>query len=83
MQDTTEAPADPPQEREERCGDPDLDMARQDTNQPNKRRRHQGRASCEVAGRRFEAEGPARYEALGELYVGQARHFNLPTGRME
>ncbi len=30
-------------------------MIRQDTRHPDKRRRHQGRASCEVAGRRFEA----------------------------
>ncbi len=40
-----------------------IDMIRQDTRHPEKRRRHQGRASCEVAGRRFEAEGPARYLA--------------------
>ena len=35
-----------------------INMTRQDTRHPDKRR-HQGRASCEVAGRRFEAEGPA------------------------
>ncbi len=36
-----------------------IDMLRQDTRHPDKRRRHQGRASCEVAGRRFETHGPA------------------------
>ncbi len=36
-----------------------IDMTRQDTNHPDRRRRHQGRASCDVAGRRFETQGPA------------------------
>ena len=36
-----------------------IDVIRQDTRHPGKRRRHQGRASCQVAGRRFEAQGPA------------------------
>ncbi len=36
-----------------------IDMTRQNTNHPDKRRRHQGLANCEVAGCRFEAEGPA------------------------
>ncbi len=36
-----------------------IDTLRQDTRHPDKRRRHQGRASCEVAGRRFETRGPA------------------------
>ncbi len=36
-----------------------VQMIRQDTRHPDRRRRHQGRASCEVAGRRFEAQGPA------------------------
>ena len=36
-----------------------IDMIRQDTNHRDKRRRHQGRASCDVVGRRFEAQGPA------------------------
>ncbi len=36
-----------------------IDMTRQDTRDPDKRRRHQGRASCEVADCRFETEGPA------------------------
>ncbi len=44
-----------------------IDLIRQDTNHPDKRRRHQGRASCEVAGRRFEAEGPAPIYKLTTL----------------
>ncbi len=36
-----------------------IDMIRQDTRHPDKRRRHQGRAWCEVADHRFEAKGPA------------------------
>ncbi len=43
------------------------DMTRQDARHPDKRRRHQGRASCEVAGRRFEAEGPAPIYKLATL----------------
>ena len=31
-----------------------VQMIRSDTHHPDRRRRHQGRASCEVAGRRFE-----------------------------
>ncbi len=44
-----------------------IDMLRQDTNHPDRRRRHQGRASCEVAGRRFETEGPAPIYKLTTL----------------
>ncbi len=44
-----------------------IDMIRQDTRHPDKRRRHQGRASCEVAGRRFETEGPAPIYKLTTL----------------
>ncbi len=36
-----------------------INMIRQDTNHPNKDRRHPRRAICEVADRRFEAQGPA------------------------
>ena len=36
-----------------------IDLVQQDTRHPNKRHRHQGRATCEVAGRRFETTGPA------------------------
>ena len=34
---------------------------------PDRRRRHQGRASCEAAGRRFEAQGPAPIYKLATL----------------
>ena len=36
-----------------------IDMIQQNPNHPEKRHRHPGRASCEIAGRRFEAQGPA------------------------
>ncbi len=44
-----------------------IDMIRQDTRHPDKRRRHQGRAICEVAGQRFEAQGPAPVYKLATL----------------
>ena len=44
-----------------------VQMIRSDTRHPDKRRRHQGRASCEVAGRRFETEGPAPIYKLTTL----------------
>ena len=44
-----------------------IDMTRQDTRHPDRRRRHHGRASCEVAGRRFETEGPAPIYKLTTL----------------
>ncbi len=44
-----------------------IDMTRQDTRHPDRRRRHQGRAWCEVAGRRFEAEGSAPIYKLATL----------------
>ncbi len=44
-----------------------IDMTRQDTRHPDKRLRHQGRASCEVAGRRFETKGPAPIYKLTTL----------------
>lgn len=34
-----------------------IDLIRQDTRHPDKRRHHPSRASCEVAGRRLEAQG--------------------------
>ncbi len=37
------------------------------TNTSDKRRRHQGRASCEVAGRPFETKGPAPIYKLATL----------------
>ncbi len=36
-----------------------IDLIQQDTRHPDRRQRHQGRATCEIAGRRFEATGPA------------------------
>ena len=42
-------------------------MIRQDTRHPDKRRRHQGQASCEVAGHRFETQGPAPIYKLATL----------------
>ncbi len=36
-----------------------INLVQQDTRHPDRRQRHPGRASCEVAGRRFETEGPA------------------------
>ncbi len=44
-----------------------VQMIRQDTRHPDKRRRHQGRASCEVAGRRFETQGSAPVYKLATL----------------
>ena len=44
-----------------------VQMIRSDTHHPDRRRRHQGRASCQVAGRRFETEGPAPIYKLTTL----------------
>ena len=44
-----------------------IDMICQDTRHPDKRRRHQGRANCEVAGRRFETLGPAPIYRIATL----------------
>ncbi len=44
-----------------------IDMLRQDTRHPDKRRRHQGRASCEIADHRFETVGPAPIYKLATL----------------
>ncbi len=44
-----------------------IDMIRSDTRHLDKRRRHQGRASCEAAGRRFETQGPAPIYKLATL----------------
>ncbi len=44
-----------------------IDMIRSDTRHPDRRRRQQGRASCEVAGRRFEAQGSAPVYKLATL----------------
>ena len=44
-----------------------IDMICQDTRHPDKHRRHQGRASCEVAGRRVETQGPAPVYRMATL----------------
>ncbi len=44
-----------------------IDLVQQDTRHPEKRRRHQGRASCQVAGRRFETRGPAPIYRIATL----------------
>ncbi len=44
-----------------------INMTCQDTNHPDKRLRHQGRAWCEVDGRRFETKGPAPIYKLATL----------------
>ncbi len=36
-----------------------IDTICQDTRHPDRRKRHHGRASCELSGRRFETQGPA------------------------
>ena len=47
-----------------------IDVIRQNTRHPDKRRRHQGRATCEVSGQRFEAEGPAPiYKLVTRLWL--------------
>ena len=51
-----------------------IDMIFQNTRHPDKRRRHQGRASCDVAGRRFETQGPATiYRMVTLLWLGARR----------
>ena len=44
-----------------------IDMTCQDTRHPDKRRRHHGRAWCEVAGRHFDTEGPAPIYRMATL----------------
>ncbi len=44
-----------------------IDMTQQNSNHPDKRRRHQGRAWCEVAGGRFETRGPAPIYRMATL----------------
>ncbi len=44
-----------------------IDMIRQDTNHPDRRKRHLSLASCEVAGRRYETTGPAPIYKLTTL----------------
>ena len=56
-----------------------IDMIRQDTRHPDRRRRHQGRASCEVAGRRFETA--CRIWAAAEYEAERVSIFTLRTAR--
>ncbi len=66
-----------------------IDMLRQDTRHPDKRRRHQGRASCEITDRRFETRGPGpiyRLTTLLWLHGHGGAAFEVyddvsPTGR--
>ncbi len=44
-----------------------IDLTRENSNHPDHKERHPSRASCEVAGRRFEAEGPAPIYKLTTL----------------
>ena len=44
-----------------------IDMIRQDTRHPDKSRRHQGRAVCELDGRRYETKGPGAIYRLSTL----------------
>ena len=55
-------------------------MIRQDTRHPDKCRRHQGRAWCAVAGRRFETTGPApiyKLVTLLWLHGHGGEHFEV------
>ncbi len=66
-----------------------INTTRQDTRHPEKRRRHAGRANCQVAGRRFETRGPApiyRMTTLLWLHGHGGAAFEVyddvsPTGR--
>ncbi len=44
-----------------------IQMIRQDSRYPDKLRRHQGRACCEVAGRHFETHGPSPIYRMATL----------------
>ena len=44
-----------------------IDLIRQNTNHAVRRRQHLGRATCEVAGRRFETKGPAPIYRMATL----------------
>ena len=66
-----------------------IQMIRSNTRHPDKRRRHQGRACCEVAGQRFETHGPSpiyRMATLLWLHGHGAVEFEVhddvsPTGK--
>ncbi len=44
-----------------------IDLVQQDTRHPDRRKRHQGRATCEAAGHLFEATGPAPIYRIATL----------------
>ncbi len=44
-----------------------INLIRQNTNNAVRRRRHLGRATCEIAGRRFETKGPAPVYRMATL----------------
>ncbi len=47
-----------------------IEMIRQNTNHPNRSGRHPSQASCEVAGQRFEVQGPAlNYKLITLLWL--------------
>ncbi len=52
-----------------------VQMIRSDMRHPDRRRRHQGRASCEVAGQFFEAQSPAPIYKLATLLWRIGRYF--------
>ncbi len=57
-----------------------INMTCQDTNHANKRCRHQGQTWCEVAGRRFHAQGPApiyRMATLLWLHGHRGKEFEV------
>ncbi len=66
-----------------------IHMLRSNTRHPDKRRRHPGRAWCQVADRRFEAQGPApvyKLSTLLWLHGHGGEHFEAyddvsPTGK--
>ena len=67
-----------------------IDLTRQDTRHPDKCRRHQSLANCDVAGRSFEAQGPApiyKLVTLLWLHGHGGERFEVhddqsPTGRL-
>ncbi len=59
-----------------------IDMICQDTRHPDKRKRHPGRSSCEVAGRRFETLGPAPiYRIVTLLWLHSGCHGDWTAQR--
>ena len=47
-----------------------IDLTRQDANNPERRKRHPSRASCEIGGQRYETTGPAPiYKLLTLLWL--------------